>query len=262
MRASSAFLLPVMVDPRTGLPFLLLSQNKLSFGWPAGSCRLSFFGGKCKSGESPEQAAGREAIEESIGAVAFRCDDSTRDKHWKRCQRVARSLLTREFVGKYDFGSRVVFVVNVPWDPGCVRRFRNNYSLLSAVSKCCKQQGQSRDSMRDNEFRLSRSERMSLFPSNRESRSARHRWLMSSSALSYRRDDCGTPKIRGVRPQYLEKQRLILLSVAQIQAACDSGDRHVTADGDLYHLLGECSRELRFILGDLHYRFPSRVSAN
>lgn len=259
---SSAFLLPVMVDPRTGLPFLLLSQNKLSFGWPAGSCRLSFFGGKRRLGESPEQAAGREAIEESVGAVAFRREDTTREKHWKRCELLTESLLSGEYVGKYDFGSRVVFVVNVPWDPGCVRRFRNNHSLLTAVSKCCRQQGQRRDTMRDNDFRLSRGERMGLFPTSRENRSARHRWLVSSSALSFRRDKHGNPVIRGVRPQYLEKQRLVLLSVAQIQEACDSGDRHVTADGDLYHLLDECSRELRFILGDLHYRFPSRVSAN
>jgi hypothetical protein len=66
-----ASILCFSVDPVFQRPYFLLGKEKQVLSWGDGSERWGDFGGGIKVGESPEDAAAREFVEETLGVVRY-----------------------------------------------------------------------------------------------------------------------------------------------------------------------------------------------
>ena len=121
-----ASVMPVMVDPLHGTLYFLLAKERYHPTWPEGSNLWTDFGGRQEPGESAEDVAAREFVEESMGQICFfETDDQLQTRTtWDD---IVLALKQEHYVLQFSHvhqGTRfVTFVVQVPWDPSGPARF-------------------------------------------------------------------------------------------------------------------------------------------
>lgn len=117
----SASILPLMLEPHLGTIYFLLAKERYHPSWLKGSNLWTDFGGGYQEGDaSPEDIASREFLEETLGQVKyFESDELPRSTH----QDIALSLQEERFLLQFQHGSRITFVVQIPWDPAAPKRF-------------------------------------------------------------------------------------------------------------------------------------------
>jgi hypothetical protein len=116
-----AGVVPMSICPSTGVPHILLGQERYVRGW-SGSLKVSGFEGGNKQGESPEQNAARECHEETLGLV------------YDTQQGCAEELVNGKFVMRIAIGSRtkthVTYLTTVPWIDDIRSKFKELRSFL------------------------------------------------------------------------------------------------------------------------------------
>ena len=243
-----ALLLPCMMDPKTGNLYFVISQNRQALGWPAGSNKYGIFGGNVRDFESLETTAAREFLEETLGTVLFSEDDNTTQKHHRRIHKLSHRLRTRQVLAVYRSEDWILYLVNVPWDPGCTRRFDHSRSCLSAL--CSLTRGQE----------LSNDEWRHLMPRSAAKRASRHRWLLSHAATRVTRPERSRrPTVTEVKPWFLEKKSLMLMSAPLLFKVLEDGGSFLKA---LFHVGTFESKSLEIleiVLGHLRHEHPETV---
>jgi hypothetical protein len=215
-----------MIDPVHGVPFFVLGRSRPVDSWVEGSFLWGDFGGVPHPRESPEVCAARELVEESCGVIVRPVDTEL----------FARALCDEQFVMRYEDERAVVFVVRFDWKPGLPYEFNKLFVQLRALSRVARG------------VPLSAAERLLL---------CRFRWLQSQSdsglqallghpavmkrrqllpfsaiekashslsdalGSAHRNMDIQMPVsclvVDGIRPTWLEKDRLELFSIQQVQ---------------------------------------------
>lgn len=117
----SASILPIMLEPHLGTIYFLLAKERYHPSWLKGSNLWTDFGGGYQEEDAcPEDTAAREFLEETLGQVKFfESDELPRSTH----QDIAVSLQEERFLLQFHHGSRITFVVQIPWDPAAPKRF-------------------------------------------------------------------------------------------------------------------------------------------
>jgi len=124
-----AGILPFSIDPECNRMYFWLGQERYNARWSRGSCMWGCFGGKANPGESAEDIAAREFVEETAGMMKyFAADNIPRSNYFDISQslRQDKYLLRLEFNAISKTNARVQYVLffkQVPWDPGASRRF-------------------------------------------------------------------------------------------------------------------------------------------
>lgn len=136
-----ASVLPVMMDPFQGALYFLLAKERYHSTWPEGSNLWTDLGGRQQPGETAEQVAAREFVEETLGQVKFFEDDVVPRTSY---QDIAQALKQGHYVLQFSHvqhGTRfVTFVVQLPWDPSVPARFvaaREAYETQETREECC-----------------------------------------------------------------------------------------------------------------------------
>lgn len=251
-----AHVLPVSTDPTLGKSYVTLAVNKTIAQWPEGSNAITLLGGRSLAGEDPEEAAARETYEETAGAIVIHQGDDCRRKLSRRVRDFAQRLRSMQYLLRLDRGDQCCFVVNVPWDPHCVAHFGHARSLLSALASSIRQQRESRSSQEllCRDISLTRGERQALIPQGSpDRRLQRHKWLLSHAAVvrGPRRGNGERTIVRDVKREFLEKQKLLILSFPQARIALSRNGRHVDAEGNLLWMTPETCSVLRSALDSL-----------
>ena len=132
-----AGLLPFSVDPECNRMYFWLGQERYNARWTRGSCMWGCFGGKsAHAGESAEDIAAREFVEETAGMMKFFNSDTIPRSSYKdisQALQLNKYLLRLEFNAISKSGSRVQYVSflkQVPWDPGASRRFARCLQIM------------------------------------------------------------------------------------------------------------------------------------
>ena len=240
-----------MVDPEHGVPFFLLGRNRCSYRWKQGSRRLSFFGGRNRPRESEEDCAAREFYEETLGSVLASESDSTRTRHRERVSALSAQLKRGEYLARMTTPRGPLFVLNIPWDPTCAVRFRSNWLLISALNKLCRQKPSNPSAAR-----LTSAEREAFFGASPAQRAPRHRWLLCHPAVSYTRVEGSKPRVDRVRPQFLEKEAVVLASARMLHGAVAQEGRMLNTAGTLEIVQPDVIPDLGRVLSNLKFAFP------
>lgn len=116
-----AGVVPMSICPSTGVPHILLGQERYVRGW-SGSLKVSGFEGGNKQSESPEQNAARECHEETLGLV------------YNSEMACNADLVNGKFVMRIAIGSRtkthVTYLTRVPWIENIRSKFKELRSFL------------------------------------------------------------------------------------------------------------------------------------
>lgn len=252
-----SFVVPVMVDPHRGVPFLVLACNRDTPTWPSGSGRLTMLGGSARRDEDAAATAARETMEETMGCLLWDVHDSSSYKHWRRKGAFAARLRDNGFLFSLKKqGDVSVFVVVVPWDPGCCRRFSHCRNVLRALDKSVKQQRRSSRRLRCEDLNLSPQERAALLPNRPHVRRQRHKWILSHPSTVVDRES-EPPVIVAVKKEFLEKRSLHALSLPQVFSAL--GSTSLMVPGLRKSLLGTHAGWLREVVSSFAEMFPHQT---
>lgn len=120
-----ASLLCFAIDPTYHAMYFLLGKERVNSRWMAGSGRWSDFGGGVAGpGETAEDTAAREFVEETLSVVRYFPGDSLPRAGYDD---IASDLRQRRYTMRLTQGNQqkkfVVFVKQIPWDPEAVDRF-------------------------------------------------------------------------------------------------------------------------------------------
>lgn len=121
-----------MMEPRQGLIYFLLAKERFHPSWPRGSNLWTDFGGSFQPGDGcPEDTAAREFLEETLGQVKYFDEDALPLTSY---QNISDSLKTERYLLQFNKGSRITFVVQIPWDPEAPQRFAGTLQSPDAVN--------------------------------------------------------------------------------------------------------------------------------
>jgi 8-oxo-dGTP pyrophosphatase MutT (NUDIX family) len=117
--------LPLMVDPVYFTPFLVLGRSRPVDSWKEGSLYWSDFGGLVHEKDgSVEETAAREVIEEMLGLLVAKED----------LYLFKRALLDELFIIKVLYEEDIVFVVRFAWKPFLPFEYSKLYFQLRSIS--------------------------------------------------------------------------------------------------------------------------------
>ena len=117
--------LPVMMDPTFIVPFFLVGRSRPVDSWMEGSLLWNDFGGVVRAGESLEDAAARELVEELAGVLVPPNDERL----------FAQALRDCMFVVRIDTDDHVLLVVRFAWRPSIPFEFGTVHRHLQAFSR-------------------------------------------------------------------------------------------------------------------------------
>lgn len=223
--------LPLMVDPLYATPFFILGRSRPVDSWKEGSFLWSDFGGSVNSHDTCiEETAAREIVEEMLGLLVQKEDFSLFKK----------ALSEDLFVLKVVSENLVVFVVRFAWKPYLPFEFAKLHLQLKAVSRISRG------------LDLTAAERLTLcrFKWLQSEQDATMKQLLKHPAVQVRKqilplsaveqasnllsEAIGAKKrsldayqykvscyvIDGVKSSWLEKDKIELFSIQQLQCAC------------------------------------------
>ena len=113
---------------------IVLAQEEFVNGWNQSGCWSAFEGG-AKPGETTEETAAREFIEESAGSFAI-------NGH-RTLDEITGMLRAKHYAGKITVTSRdgrrahVTYVVRIPWGTRVVEPFNAHRAHLARLSNAC-----------------------------------------------------------------------------------------------------------------------------
>jgi len=301
-----ASILAFMVDDQHKLVFFLLGKQCKSLRWAEGSHALTDFGGGvAPSDRDPEETAAREFVEETLGVVQFFENDDATKLPRRRWDDIAESLRKGQYLRKVQSAYKesgtdvrkvyVTFVVPIPWEPHCTRRFRHCRTLLTATQSLLDHHPCPQTDL------LTKTERDAMFPLNRFKKAQRHRWVLAHPSVVVRASEerslapsaeadlapswrctatppatssraprvfddaprwgrAGSskpkPVVEGVRSEFLEKVALQLWSVPKLMQALRHDGRMVTHDNQIETLKSCFMPMLHKVLKDLTRSLP------
>jgi hypothetical protein len=122
------------IDPKYGVPLILLAREKKRRWVGNTNYNYTDFGGGATGGESAEQTAAREFVEESVGSVRY-FSNPCRDKLPELAENIAADLSAGNYLARIEtpVGPRkayITFVKEVAFQPGICGAFRRAKELL------------------------------------------------------------------------------------------------------------------------------------
>lgn len=137
-RLAGASILCFMVDPTYRGVYFLLGKERHNSRWPSGSGKWSDFGGSVDAvGDSAEETAAREFVEETLAVVKyFDGDTIPRESHHDIATDLSKGNYHMKLSQSDDKRRFVVFVKQIPWDPVAVSRFSDFRAALTRPVEC------------------------------------------------------------------------------------------------------------------------------
>jgi hypothetical protein len=232
-----AGILPFMVRPGSNPAEIafVLGQEAYVPGWNQGGCWSSFEGGT-KDGESCEETAAREFVEETMGSIAIQGRST--------CEEIAELLRQEQYVARITVDRccrsterhcHAIFVLRIPWGTPVERHFNTIHRPIQNIAEMCVsvQRMREREEMQRQQSRRGGGEPHAIYAKRvqilRDTYSSLPTLLRQHAALRpLKTTELESPCV-SVNPDYIEKRAVRAVPLAVLQKALlDRGSRRAS----------------------------------